>query len=211
MEKQNYSSEETKKFIKDKVCHYLKSYEMESKKNSSEVAEALGFSSVHYWRLKEGISNNHPVFSAYETIKKFSALKNITKSDFLDYLEGKDNPLIGEQYKIEEWQNNLLILMSNLDFDVRRFFTRRVVTEALDSAKKNKTFETLLACLCLMSSFDEAEDLNLVIDILKNLIKKKLKIQKKKNSKKESIFSLETANLSNVQLPKLKSLLKKLK
>ena len=161
--------------------------------------------------MKEGISKNHPVFSAYEIIKKFSDLKNIKKSDFLNYLEGKDNSLIEDDYKIEEWQNNLLILLSTLDFDVRRFFTRRVVAESLHSDKKNKVFEILLTCLCLMSSFNEEEDMNLIIDILKNLISKKLRLQKHKNSKIESLFSLETHKLLNIQLSKIKCLLKKIK
>ena len=144
--------------LQRRLHHYLKSYELEEGLTSSKVAERLGYSQVHYWRIREEVDKANKVIKAYETLKKFASLKSMSVGKFLSFLEGHE-PEDSETaaWDLKEWEINLIRIFRNFDIKTRRIFTRKVIRNALDDERLAQKLDMIICCSNVLFFLEEEE------------------------------------------------------
>jgi transcriptional regulator with XRE-family HTH domain len=185
--------------LQSRLHHYLKSYELEEGLSSSKVAERLGYSQVHYWRIREEVDKANKVIKAYETLKKFASLKNLSVVKFLNFLEGHElQEGEASSWDLKEWETNLIRVFRNFDIKTRRIFTRKVIRNALEDERLAQKLDMIICCSNVLF-FLEEEEFETHMSLIKVFAKQIPKITEKRatfhvkdelKSKKNSILRI---------------------
>jgi hypothetical protein len=150
--------------------HYLNAFEIENKMNASEVAKKLGYTPVHYSRLKL-IGSFNKVASCLLFLSNFASLKKLSLSEFMINIENKPLKSVDGQIsrRLWDWELDLLEFFSKIQPTIRRFFTRKIIkdTKNKNFTDENTKLEILLALIMIMQNFNHA-DFKFIVTFVKD-------------------------------------------
>ena len=178
--------------LQNRVKHYLNSYETENKLNASDVAKKLGYTAMHYSRFKL-VGTFNKIASCLMFLSNIADLKKMSLTEFIINIENK--PLKTPDAKLSrgmwDWEIDSLGFLSKLDPTLRRILTRKIIKESENNEKAFLKIEFGISILILITQLS-AEDLKLIISVVKNLSNRK--------------FSNQNQEIDNIELNELQDL-----
>lgn len=150
--------------------HYLNAFEIENKMNASDVAKTLGYTPVHYSRLKL-IGSVNKVASCLLFISNFARLKKLSLSEFMINIENKPLKNVDGQIsrRLWDWELDLLEFFSKIEPTIRRFFTRKIIKDTKEKIRTDETtkLEILLSLVTIIHNFNH-EDFKFIVSFSKD-------------------------------------------
>jgi len=143
-------SDEKRKYYKDRLAHYLRSYRERHNLNQQEAAQKIDYALDHYKRLEMAVEER--IANTIEFLSNFASLDYSNVVDFLVYLENTSTP--GSSRDLYPWEQSLLKGFNELPLEVRRDFTS---TYCGDTPRGPWTLSEGIELLRTMSRLDKAE------------------------------------------------------
>jgi len=177
-ENNNPESDEKNIEYQKQLSHFLNDYATRHNLSKTKMADLLGYTTQHYYRIHDGEDTR--MSSAISYIKKYADVAQKSISDFVSYIASE---------RPKERVNNISANEADLlhSFSLVDRLHRRKFIEKYCGEKNSKKFEKLIRCLSIMPDLDE-DSLNLIALISFNL-KKELTILEV-NEKKSIINNL---------------------
>lgn len=144
-------SEKKRKYYKERLAHYLKSYRERNALSQAETAVKIGYATDHYKRLESGIEER--IANTLEYLMNFASLDFGNIIDFLVYMENTA-PVAGGSRELYPWEQSLLSGFNELPSEVRRDFTAAYCG---DKPKSPWSLEEAIEILRSMSRLDNSE------------------------------------------------------
>ena len=143
-------SDEKRKYYKDRLAHYLRSYRERHNLSQQDAAQKIDYALDHYKRLETAVEER--IANTIEFLANFAALDFGNVVDFLVYLENTSTP--GGGRELYPWEQSLLKGFNDLPLEARRDFTS---TYCGDAPKGPWTLAEGIELLRTMSRLDDAE------------------------------------------------------
>ena len=113
-------NDDQRKYYRERLSHYLRSYRERNDLSQSEAAGKIGYAIDHYKRLELGIDQR--MANTIEYLMNFASLDFGSVVDFLVYMENTAPAASGTR-ELYPWEKSLLSGFNELPSDVRRGFT----------------------------------------------------------------------------------------
>jgi hypothetical protein len=143
-------SEKKRKYYRERLAHYLRSFRERHDLNQQEAAQKIDYALDHYKRLETAVEER--IANTMEFLGNFASLDFGNVVDFVVYLENTATP--GGGRDLYPWEQSLLKGFNDLPLEVRRDFTS---TYCGDTHKGPWTLAEGILLLRTMSRLDDAE------------------------------------------------------
>jgi hypothetical protein len=143
-------SEEKRKYYKDRLAHYLRSYRERHGLSQQDAAQKIDYALDHYKRLETAVEER--IANTIEFLANFASLDFGNVVDFLVYLENTSTP--GDGRDLYPWEQSLLKGFNELPLEARRDFTS---TYCGDTPNGPWTLAEGVELLRTMSRLDDTE------------------------------------------------------